>query len=78
MQRPQSLFAGLYVFLKKFNDVFRRGAGKEDLGDALLLEFWQVFLRDDAAYQDQNVVHPFFTQQLNNSRTERVVGAAQY
>jgi hypothetical protein len=56
------LLPWLYVFLEKFDDVFGGGAGEEDFGDALLLEFWEVFLRDDAAYEDQNVVHSFFTQ----------------
>jgi len=69
------LFAGLYVVLEEFDDVFGGGAGEEDFGDALLFEFGEVFLGDDAAYQDQNVVHSFFTEQLNDPGTERVVGA---
>jgi hypothetical protein len=72
------LFPWLYVFLEKFDDVFGGGAGEEDFGDALLFEFWKVFLGDDAAYQDEAVVHPFFTQQLNDPRAERVVCATQY
>ena len=71
----ESLFPGLYVFLEEFDDVFGGGAGEEDFGDALLFEFGEVFLGDDAAYQDQNVVHSFFAEQLNDARAERVVCA---
>jgi len=56
------LVPGFYVVVEKLNDVFRRGAGQEDLGDALFLQLWQVFLRDDATDQNKNVIHPLFSK----------------
>ena len=73
-----ALISGFDVFLEKLDDVFRGGAGEEGFGDALFLESGQVFLRDDAADEDQTVVHSFFTEQFDNSRAKCVMRATQY
>ena len=65
------------VVVEKLDDVFRGGAGQEDFGDALFLQSWQVFLRNDAADQNKDVIHPFFTKQLNDAWAECVVRATE-
>lgn len=68
-----TLVAGFDVVLEELNDVFGGGAREENFGDALLLQSWQVFLRDDTADKDQNVVHALFSKQLDNAWAECVV-----
>ena len=46
-------------------------------GDSLLLKLRQIFLRNDTADENQDVVHPFLAQQLNDTRAESVVRTTQ-
>lgn len=73
--RVVALVAWFNVGLEKLDDVFCRGAGKKYFGDALLLEFWQIFLGHDAADQDHAVFHALLTKQLDDARAESVVCA---
>src|ERR1051325_11236809 len=65
------------VVLEELDDVFCGGAGQEDFRDALFLQSWQIFLWNDAADEDEDVVHPFFTKQSNDTRAEGVVCATE-
>ena len=68
-----TLIAGFDVVLEELDDVFGGGAGEENFGDALFFKSRQVFLRNDTADKDQDVVHAFFTKQLDDAWAECVV-----
>ena len=68
-----TLIAGFDVVLEELDDVFGRGAGQEDFSDTLLLESRQIFLRNDTANKDQDVVHALFPKQLDDAWAECVV-----
>src|SRR5215207_8165456 len=65
------------VLAEELDDLFGRGAGQEDRRDALFLEARDVLLRDDAADDDEAIVHPALAQQIDDARAERVVCTAQ-
>jgi hypothetical protein len=59
MEDAPQIVARLYVSVKELDDVFGGSSRQENFGDTLLLKLGQILLRDDAADQDQAVVHPF-------------------
>ena len=72
-----SLSARFNVVAQKLDDVFGRSAGKKYFRDALFFQLRNIFLWNDAADEDEAVVHSFFAQQLDDARAESVVSAAQ-
>ena len=67
----------LDVFLDEFNDLAGRGARSEDCGDASSFQAGDISFGDNAAADNQNVVHAFFLQEFNNFREQGVVSAGE-
>jgi hypothetical protein len=59
--------------LNEGNDVLGGAAGKKYFGDARFFEGDNVRLRNDAAEEDDDVVHAFFAQQFHELRADRIV-----
>ena len=65
------------IFANELRDILSRCTGEKDFGDALLLKFGDVFLRNNSSQDYQSVLHSLFAQQRNDSRAQRVMRAAQ-
>ena len=76
--RGDGLISGFYVVMKELDDVLSRSARQENFRHSLFLESRQIFLRNDTTDEHENVVHSFFTQQLDDARAEGVVSTTQY
>ena len=62
---------------EEVDDLRDRRAGREDLGDALLLERGHVLARDRAADDDEHVLDAVLAQPLEDPRHERHVRARE-
>src|SRR5256714_13990622 len=65
------------VAANEVDDLFHARAGGEDGGDALRFQLWDVFVRNDAAAEDDHVIESGFARQLNNAREQSHVRARQ-
>jgi hypothetical protein len=65
------------AFVNEIHDVLGGGSGKEDFGDAGLLEGGDVGLRDNAPDENGDVGHAFFMKELHELRADGVVGAGE-
>src|SRR4051794_26540147 len=61
----------------ELDDVLRRRAGREDLGDAELLELRDVLAGDRPADGHHDVLYPLLAQQLHDARDERHMCAGE-
>src|SRR6266513_4435621 len=62
---------------QEVDDVARRGAGSEDLGDALLLELVSVRCRNRAAEDDEHVLGAVLLPAVEDARHERHVRSVE-
>jgi hypothetical protein len=69
--------SGRYAALDEVDDVRRRAAGSEDLGDPELLEFGDVIRWDGPADGDDDVVGPLLPEKLHDFRHQRHMRARQ-
>src|SRR6188474_1676124 len=60
--------AGAHFVLHVFDRLGGRGTGAEEPAGSLLLERFHVFLRDDAAARDQDIVDALLAEQIEDTR----------
>src|ERR1700722_10143571 len=65
------------AFVDEFDYVLGGGAGEEDFGDAGFFHGGDVGFGDDAAYQDDYVVHAFGFEEGHQLGADGVVGAGE-
>src|SRR5258707_723148 len=65
------------ALVDELHDVLGGGAGKEDFGDAGLLEGGDVGFGDDAADEDGDVVHAFVVEEFHELGADGVVGSGE-
>ena len=63
----------LHAAADEFDDVVHRGAGLEDAGNADLFEAVDILIGDDAADEDEHVVHFVLLEQIHDARDDGVV-----
>src|SRR3954469_7632953 len=81
--RPSSTYArggsgGVHVLAHPADDLHRRSAGGEDLGDAEPLELGDVVLGDDAAAENDDVARVALGEQLDDPREQRQVRSGEH
>src|SRR5262249_13619209 len=79
MSRAESicLVARFHALADVFNDIFGRSPWQEDRADAGLFELRDVVFWNDAAAEQQYVVHPFFAHQFDHAWEDRHMRARQ-
>src|ERR1700719_2550037 len=73
----ESLSTDGYAFVDEFDDVLGGGAGEENFGDAGFFHGGDVGFGDDAAYQDDYVVHALGFEESHQLGADGVVRAGK-